>query len=463
MIKVATPKGTRDFLPEVMARRNYLFGVIRQVFETYGFRQIETPAMESLATLTGKYGDEGDKLIFKVLNSGNFLSGISTGSLHEGREADVLPQISEKALRYDLTVPLARFVVQHQNELSFPFRRYQIQPVWRADRPQKGRYREFYQCDVDVVGSKSLLHEVEFLQIFRDVFAQLELPVVVKLNNRKLLMALATYLGEQDRFLKLVVALDKLDKQPLEKVLSDLEAEGFSAATLEKLQLVLSANAENDSGYSLSNAFDRLQKMQQFFTGIPEGEAGLAELKTILDKLQQSGSPAPNIKIDLSLARGLDYYTGTIFEVVADVKDPGGSICGGGRYDNLTGIFGLEGMPGVGISFGADRIYDLLERLQKFEVRSSSTQVLIVNFGEQEEAYCLQLLAKLRSSGVAAEYYPEAAKLKKQFKYADDRGIPFVAMAGEDEIAAGKVQLKNMETGEQAKLQPAELIEKLSQ
>lgn len=466
MAKPGTPKGTRDFLPQVMVRRNYIFNTIRSVFQKYGYAPIETPAMENLETLTGKYGDEGDKLIFKILNSGDYLSKANNKAIDNRNSSELVSSISEKALRYDLTVPFARFVVQHQNELSFPFKRYQIQPVWRADRPQKGRYREFYQCDADVVGSDSLLNEVELIQIFDEVFTALEIPVVIKINNRKLLSALATYLGEEKRLVELTVAIDKLDKIPREKVLDELKDADFDPEVLSKLDdiLQLAATVQSHDEYGSKQAnYDFLLQILEVFHEIPEGEKGIHELQYILDKIYSLGLKSAKLSFDLSLARGLNYYTGAIFEVqpVGDVQV--GSICGGGRYDDLTGIFGMPGMSGVGISFGADRIYDILEALEKFPAhQSESSRIFFVNFGETEADHCLKLLKKVREAGINAELYPENAKMQKQMKYAHNKNIAFVAMVGENEIKSGIISLKEMDSGEQFKLTIEELIKKIS-
>jgi histidyl-tRNA synthetase len=448
-MKPSTPKGTRDFLPEVVMRRNYIFGTIRTVFEKYGYQPIETPAMENLETLTGKYGEEGDRLIFKVLARGEKLEK----ALGQNNTA----LLAEEALRYDLTVPFARFVVQHQNELSFPFRRYQIQPVWRADRPQKGRYREFYQCDADVVGTDSLRCEVEYVQIFDEVFSKLGLPVEVRINNRKLLSALATYVGETEKLVPMTIAIDKLDKLPMDKVINDLADQGFSESSREKLRGVLEATRETKDSAAL------IQKVESILGHIPEGAKGIEELKYIFSKIEKLGLTSSQLRFDLSLARGLNYYTGAIFEVVPRTEAQVGSICGGGRYDDLTGIFGMPGLSGVGISFGADRIYDLLEATGKFpEGEQESTKILFVNFGEAEADFCHSILGKIRSAGIRAELYPENAKMKKQMKYANDKHIPFVAIVGEEELNTSSITLKNMTTGAQENLQVEALVAKLS-
>jgi histidyl-tRNA synthetase len=448
-MKPSTPKGTRDFLPEVVMRRNYIFATIRSVFEKYGYLPIETPAMENIETLMGKYGDEGDRLIFKILARGEkFDKALASGSQL---------QLAEEALRYDLTVPFARFVVQHQNDLAFPFRRYQIQPVWRADRPQKGRYREFFQCDADVVGTDSLRCEVEYVQIFDEVFSKLEIPVDVRINNRKLLSALAAYIGEPERLVAMTVAIDKLDKLPMEKVLDDLRAQGLGESSLQKLEAVLKLT---------QNAKDHrtmLSEVEELLGHLPEGAQGAKELRYIFEKTEKLGLKTAILTFDLSLARGLNYYTGAIFEVRPRTEAQVGSICGGGRYDNLTGIFGKPGLSGVGISFGADRIYDLLEATGKFPAtQAQGTQLLFINFGESEADYCHALLGKIRGAGIRAELYPDAAKLQKQMKYANDKHIPYVALVGEAEMNNNTITLKHMETGEQEKIGVDEIIQKLS-
>lgn len=445
-MKPSTPKGTRDFLPEVVQRRNYIFDIIKAVFEQYGYQPIETPAMENLETLTGKYGEEGDRLIFKILARGEKL----TKALGDDNQSN----LAEEALRYDLTVPFARFVVQHQNELAFPFRRYQIQPVWRADRPQKGRYREFFQCDADVIGTDSLRCEVEIVQMLDNVFTKLNLPVDIKINNRKLLSALATFVGEADKLIQLTTAIDKLDKMPLDKVLAELDAQGFSAEAQTKLKRVLEA---------ASNELDNevlLQKMEVIFKGNEAGETGIKELRYIFSKVKDLGLETARLRFGISLARGLNYYTGAIFEVVPRTEEQVGSISGGGRYDDLTGVFGMKGMSGVGISFGADRIYDLLEARNGFPTdQISGTELFFVNFGESEADYCHALMGAIRKAGIRAELYPDAAKLKKQMKYANDKHIPFVAMVGEDELRDGTVTLKNMTSGEQQTIAKDQIIQ----
>lgn len=452
MQKPSIPKGTRDFTPQEMANRNYIFNTIKDVFRLYGFQQIETPAMENLSTLMGKYGEEGDKLLFKILNSGDYLNGLNDEELLGRNSVKLTNKISEKGLRYDLTVPFARFVVQHQNEISFPFKRYQIQPVWRADRPQKGRYREFYQCDVDVVGSDSLLNELELIQIVDDVYRRLKINVCLKINNRKILSGIAEIIGEAEKITDITVAIDKMDKIGLEKVNEEIASKGISAEAIAKLQPILKLSGTNT------------EKLNQLKTVLADSEVGLkgvSELETIFG-LCEAMKVQTQIELDLTLARGLNYYTGAIFEVKAlDVEI--GSITGGGRYDNLTGVFGLEGVSGVGISFGADRIYDVLNQLKLYpETSVEQTQVLFVSFGENELLYCLPWLSALRSKGINAEVYPEPAKMKKQMTYADNKRIPFVAIVGETEMNEEKVMLKNMKSGEQSLVSLEEVIEKLS-
>ena len=448
MAKPCIPKGTRDFSVEEMAKRNYIFNTIKHVFGLYGFRQIETPAMETLQTLMGKYGEEGDKLLFKVLNSGDFLSDVTETDLEERNLNRLSCRLCEKGLRYDLTVPFARFVVMHRNELTFPFKRYQIQPVWRADRPQKGRYREFYQCDADVVGSDSLLNEVELIQMIDEVFARFGIRVAIKLNNRKILSGIAEWIGAPDKIVDITVAIDKLDKIGLDKVNDELREKGLSEDAIARLQPVILLQGSNE---------EKLQVLRRELSASEVGLKGIDELEYILRKLSAS-SLRSSLEIDLTLARGLNYYTGAILEVKAlDVQI--GSITGGGRYDNLTGVFGLTGVSGVGISFGADRIFDVLNQLDLYPKESmESTQVLFVNFGERECEGCLSHLARLRAAGIRAEIYPEAAKMKKQMGYADSTGVEYVALVGENEIAAEKITLKNMTTGEQSLLTIDEVI-----
>lgn len=447
--KPSIPKGTRDFNPNEMARRNYIFDTIRKHFKLYGFSAIETPAMENLSTLMGKYGEEGDKLLFKILNSGDFLSKVSEDQLNERNSNKLTTKISEKGLRYDLTVPFARFVVQHRNELTFPFKRYQIQPVWRADRPQKGRYREFYQCDADMIGSTSLLNEVDLVSLIDDVFQDLNINVSIKLNNRKILSGIAEFVGEADKIIDITVAIDKLDKVGLEGVNKEMEAKGVSPKAIEQLQPII-----NLSG---SNA-EKLEKLKALLASSEIGVKGVEEMSTVLNFLE--GLEVKNeVELDLTLARGLNYYTGTIFEVKAlDVSI--GSITGGGRYDDLTGIFGMPDVSGVGISFGADRIYDVLNELDLYpEHTEDSVRVFFVNFGSEEEKYCLPLVSKLRKNKINAELYPSSAKMKKQMKYANDKNIPFVVMIGGDEMEKNVLSVKNMETGEQNDMSMEELIE----
>ena len=449
--KPSIPKGTRDFGPQEMARRNYIFNTIREVYKLYGFQQIETPAMENLSVLMGKYGEEGDKLLFKILNSGDFLRDVPAGGLQEGATGRLAAQLCEKGLRYDLTVPFARYVVQHREELSLPFRRYQIQPVWRADRPQKGRYREFYQCDADVVGSDSLLNEVELIHIMDTVFGRLGIRVCIKVNNRKILSGIAELIGAADKIVDITVAIDKLDKIGLEGVNEELRQDGLTEQQIARLQPIIAMEGSNEQ---------KIATMREALAQSEVGQKGLDEVAFVLARV---GDVASQVQFDLTLARGLDYYTGCIFEVKAlDVQI--GSITGGGRYDNLTGIFGMPGLSGVGISFGADRIYDVMGQLNLYpEALATSTQLLFLNFGTQEADYCLPLLQQVRQAGVSAEIYPDAAKLKKQMQYANARMVPYVAMAGEDEVKAGEITLKNMITGQQERVKPAELIKKLKE
>jgi len=450
--KPSIPKGTRDFLPSEMVRRNYILDTIKDVFRLYGFQPIETPAMENLSTLMGKYGEEGDKLLFKILNSGDFVSKVSDDIYNEKDSVKLTSQISGKGLRYDLTVPFARFVVQHQNEITFPFKRYQIQPVWRADRPQKGRYREFYQCDVDVIGSDSLLNEAELIQIIDEVFKRLKIETVVKINNRKILAGIAETIGEKERITDITVAIDKLEKIGLEKVNEELSAKGVSDEAIQKLQPILGLEGDTAS---------KLDQLEEVISTSEIGIQGIVEMKTLFGYLEKLNL-ATDFELDLTLARGLNYYTGAIIEVKAkDVEM--GSICGGGRYDDLTGIFGLKDVSGVGVSFGAERIYDVLTQLNLFPKESAeTTKVLFVNFGEKEEAYCLPVLSKLRASGINAEIYPDSTKMKKQMNYANKKDIPFVVLAGESEMAAQKFTLKNMERGEQTLVTSEDLIKILS-
>ena len=449
--KPSIPNGTRDFGPIEMAKRNYIFNTIREVYALYGFQQIETPAMETLQTLMGKYGEEGDKLLFKVLNSGDFLAKASDEELQERNALHLAAKLCEKGLRYDLTVPFARYVVMHREELQLPFKRYQIQPVWRADRPQKGRYREFYQCDADVVGSDSLLNEVELMQIVDTVFSRFGIRVQIKINNRKILSGIAEVIGAADKIVDITVAIDKLDKIGIDNVNAELREDGLSDEQIEKLQPIIMLSGTND---------EKLATIAEVLNGTETGQKGVEELRFILNTLKTVGLKN-EIQLDLTLARGLNYYTGAIFEVKAlDVQI--GSITGGGRYDNLTGIFGMPGLSGVGISFGADRIYDVLNQLELYPKDSvTTTQLLFINFGDKETAYCMPVINKVRAEGIRAEIYPDAAKMKKQMSYANAKQIPFVALAGENEMNEGKVTLKNMETGEQKMLTPDELVELL--
>ena len=446
--KPGIPKGTRDFGAVEMARRNYIFETIRSVYALYGFSQIETPAMENLSTLMGKYGEEGDKLLFKILNSGDFRREVSADEYGEKNAAQLAARFCEKGLRYDLTVPFARFVVQHRDELQLPFKRYQIQPVWRADRPQKGRYREFYQCDADVVGSDSLLNEVELMQIVDEVFTRFGINVCIKINNRKILTGIAETIGAADKIVDITVAIDKLDKIGLEKVNDELRAVGLSDEAVEKLQPIIALSGTNE---------EKLATMRTVLAGSEVGLKGVDEVAFVLETLAESNLRNP-IELDLTLARGLNYYTGCIFEVKAlDVQI--GSITGGGRYDNLTGIFGMPGLSGVGISFGADRIYDVLTQLDLYPAATQAgAQLLFINFGPAEAAHCLRLAAATRRAGIATEVYPDAVKMKKQMAYANAHHVPFVALVGEQEMAEGKVALKDMNTGEQTSLTLEELI-----
>jgi len=447
--KPSIPKGTRDFSPLEMARRNYIFDTVKAVFKLYGFQQIETPAMENLSTLTGKYGEEGDKLLFKILNSGDFLSKANENDLSAKNSLKTTFQIAEKGLRYDLTVPFARYVVQYQSDINFPFRRYQIQPVWRADRPQKGRYREFYQCDVDIIGSNSLLNEYELIQIVDRIFTRLGINVTVKINNRKVLAGIAETIGEAERIIDITIAIDKLEKIGLEKVNEELAEKGVSESAIKKLQPILKLSGNNE---------EKLDKIEQVIGTSETGTKGVKELRTIFGYLK-TGNVATSVELDLTLARGLNYYTGAIFEVKAnDVQI--GSITGGGRYDDLTGIFGLPDISGVGISFGADRIYDVMEQLNLFpKDQTISTKALFVNFGKAEENYCLPLLEQVRSAGIASEIYPSEEKMKKQMNYANKKGVKYVVLAGESEITSNEVTVKNMESGEQTSIEANLLVD----
>ena len=451
--KPSIPKGTRDFSPIEMAKRNYIFDTIKEVYALYGFEQIETPAMETLHTLMGKYGEEGDKLLFKVLNSGDYMSKITDGEWQERNPLKLATKLCEKGLRYDLTVPFARYVVMHREELQLPFKRYQIQPVWRADRPQKGRYREFYQCDADVVGSDSLVNEVELMQIIDTVFTKFGIRVQIKINNRKILTGIAEVIGEADKIVDITVAIDKLDKIGIDNVNAELSANGISEEAIAKLQPIISLSGTNEQ---------KLDTIAEVLDSSEIGLKGVEETRFILQTLEKAGLNN-EMQLDLTLARGLNYYTGAIFEVKA-LDTPMGSITGGGRYDNLTGIFGMPGLSGVGISFGADRIYDVLNTLDLYPKEAvHATQVLFINFGEKETAFCIPLVAQLRKAGIRTEIYPDAVKMKKQMSYANTKQIPFVALVGENEMNTGKVTLKNMTTGEQSQVDVNELIEKVSQ
>jgi len=491
-IKLNTPKGTRDFSPAEMVRRNYIFDTIKSVFKKYGYQPIETPAMENIETLTGKYGDEGDRLIFKILNSGDLMKSIPTDDFFTSKEFleefvqqvggkfngnmvdfpdevaksvdDLKPlfkkaiqdyikdvYLTEKALRYDLTVPFARYVVQHRNEITFPFKRYQVQSVWRADRPQKGRYREFYQCDIDVIGSDSLLNEVEMVQVVDEVFSKLNVTVTVKINNRKLLAAIAEVIGAPDAFVDITVALDKLDKIGEEKVIVELNERGISDASTEKLLPLMRFQG---------NTSEKLEFLKTYLASSEIGQKGIAEVSEVLETAQKLISNKTVLELDLTLARGLNYYTGAIFEVRSNIEGTlSSSISGGGRYDDLTGIFGMPNVSGVGVSFGADRIYDVLQEASLFpEFTSDSTQVFFVNFGAEEANYCLSLVKQLREAGVNTELYPDKAKMQKQMTYANNNSIPFVAMVGTKEMEEGKIGVKNMVSGEQSSLSVSELI-----
>lgn len=446
--KPSIPKGTRDFSPVEMARRNYIFDTIREVFHLFGFKQIETPSMENLSTLMGKYGEEGDKLLFKILNSGDYLRGVDRALLEGEATGKLTSQLSEKGLRYDLTVPFARYVVQHRAELQFPFKRFQIQPVWRADRPQKGRYREFYQCDADIVGSDSLVNEVELLQLIDEVFSRLKINIAIKLNNRKVLAGIAELIGAPDKIVDITVAIDKIDKIGIENVNAELRERGLEEAAIEALQPILAIDGTLD---------ERLAKLDEVLASSETGKKGVEELRYVVNETMALGLRA-ELDLDVSLARGLNYYTGTIIEVKAkDVQI--GSITGGGRYDNLTGVFGMPGVSGVGISFGADRIYDVLNTLDLYpEDTSASTTVIFTNFGEQEALASMKAIKQLRANGITAEIYPDNSKMKKQMAYANALNIPYVAIIGDTELAEGKVTLKNMTTGEQATLDTESLI-----
>lgn len=446
--KPSIPKGTRDFSPVEMAKRNYIFNTIREVFYRYGFQQIETPSMENLSTLMGKYGEEGDKLLFKIQNSGDYFSRLTDEELLSRNAAKLASKFCEKGLRYDLTVPFARYVVMHRDEITFPFKRFQIQPVWRADRPQKGRYREFYQCDADVVGSNSLLNEVELVQMIDAVFQKFGIRVSIKINNRKILTGIAEIIGEADKIVDITVAIDKLDKIGLDNVNAELASKGIPQEAIDKLQPIILLSGSNE---------EKIATLKNVLAASETGLKGVEESEFILKTIAGLGIQS-EVELDLTLARGLNYYTGAIFEVKAlDVQI--GSISGGGRYDNLTGVFGMEGMSGVGISFGADRIYDVLNQLDLYPKEAvNGTQLLFVNFGEAEAAYVLPVLAQVRAAGIRAEIYPDAAKMKKQMSYANAKMVPFVAIVGENEMKEGKVMLKNMTSGEQSLVTPDELV-----
>ncbi len=438
-LKPSTPKGTRDFSPQIMLKRNYIMQVIKDVFQTFGYLPIETPSMENSTTLMGKYGEEGDRLIFKILNSGNYLNKVDLNSDNDSKK--MLPKISDKALRYDLTVPFARYVVQNQNEITFPFKRYQIQPVWRADRPQKGRFREFYQCDADVVGSRSLLNEVELIQLYDKVFTELKVPTVIKLNNRKVLSGIAEIIGAEDKLIDMTVAIDKLDKIGLDLVKEEMLQKGIPAIAIAKIEPILIMEGD---------AVKKILTMRSVLADSVIGIEGVNEVQTVINKVLNIGLETADIDFDLTLARGLNYYTGSIFEVEAKgVKM--GSIGGGGRYDDLTGVFGLKDLPGIGISFGLDRIYLVLEELDVLpSLEADFTQVLFVNFGDKEADYCLNVLFKLRKAGINSELYPDSTKIKKQMNYANKKSIPYVVLVGEDEMNSGLLTVKNMKDGKQS-------------
>jgi len=451
-MKPTIPSGTRDFSPIEMARRNYIFNTIRSVFELYGYQQIETPSMEYLSTLLGKYGDEGDKLLFRILNSGDYFSDIPKKEINSDNAQGLANKISEKGLRYDLTVPFARYVVQHRNDITFPFKRFQIQPVWRADRPQKGRYREFYQCDADVVGSDSLLNEVELVQIIDEVFTRLGLDVTIKINNRKILAEIVQAIGHADKLVDITVAIDKYDKIGPDKVIEELSNKGLSGGKIAKLWSLIILRGDNSA---------KIKTIKSMLADNKVSSVGMTEIEALFDLLNHVDIQS-TLEFDLKLARGLNYYTGAIFEVKANDVEMG-SISGGGRYDNLTGIFGLEGISGVGISFGADRIYDVMNMQNKFPTNTNVlTKLLVANFGEGSLSACLKFIETVHQGGIAAELYPEPAKMKKQFSYADSRNIPFVAIIGEEELKDNVVSLKDMQTGEQKKMRAEELIKTIN-
>jgi histidyl-tRNA synthetase len=450
--KPSIPKGTRDFSPQILEKRNFIFEIIKKVYQKYGYKPIETPAMENLSTLTGKYGEEGDKLLFKILNSGNFLKYLNINDLNEQNIGRTAALVAEKGLRYDLTVPFARYVVQNRNEITFPFKRYQIQPVWRADRPQRGRYREFYQCDADIIGSDSLTNELEIVQMIDEVFNQLNLKVIIKINNRKILAGIAEKIGYPEKITDITVAIDKIDKIGIENVCNELINSGINEKAVQSLTPVITSKGSFDV---------QMELIKDFIYDTQIGKRGIEEIETMFSYINMFEFNN-KILLDLSLARGLNYYTGAIFEVVSDELSIG-SICGGGRYDDLTGIFGLSGVSGVGISFGADRIYDVMEHLSRFPDHAPNRlQLMFVNYGETEEKISLKLLQKVRKSGINAEIYPDRDKIKKQFKYADDNKIPFVAIIGENELNNNKITLKNMNTGEQLLLSFEEMMNNIS-
>ncbi len=451
--KPSIPKGTRDFSPMEMVKRNYIFDTIKTVFQKYGYLPIETPAMENLSTLLGKYGEEGDRLLFKVLNSGDFLRKMDNTDLDEGNAARTATKISEKGLRYDLTVPFARFVVQHRNEINFPFKRYQIQPVWRADRPQRGRYREFYQCDIDVIGSNSLLNETELIRVIDEVFSKLGVNITIKLNNRKILSGIATKINAPDKLTDITTAIDKLDKIGLEKVYEELQSKGIDENSINILKPIITLEGSNS---------DKLKTLRSIFNENEEGTKGVEEMETVLNHLNQLNIKA-NIEIDQALARGLNYYTGAIIEVKANDINIG-SVCGGGRYDNLTGIFGMPDISGVGVSFGADRIYDVLEETDGFPNQAESTSKLMIsNFGEKEAMLALKILEEMHRMDIKAELYPDNVKMQKQMKYANQKSIPYVLLIGEEEIKSGFYTLKNMETGAQHNLKLSQVVNVLKE
>jgi len=448
--KPSTPKGTRDFSPEIMLKRNYIMQVIKNAFQIFGYLPIETPSLENSSTLMGKYGEEGDRLIFKILNSGDYLKKVDLNSDLDSKK--MIPMISDKALRYDLTVPFARYVVQNQNDITFPFKRYQIQPVWRADRPQKGRFREFYQCDADVVGSRSLLYEVEFIQLYDKVFSELKVPTVIKLNNRKVLSGIAEIIGAEDKLIDMTVAIDKLDKIGLDLVKEEMLQKGISDSAIKKIEPIL--NMEGDS-------VKKLATMRSVLANSKVGLEGVNEVQTVINKVLNLGLESADLDFDLTLARGLNYYTGSIFEVEAKGVQIG-SIGGGGRYDDLTGFFGLKDLPGIGISFGLDRIYLVLEELDVLpSLEADFTQVLFVNFGDKEADYCLNVLSELRKAGINSELYPDSAKMKKQMNYANKKSIPYVVLIGEDEMNSGLLKVKNMKDGLQSNFNLADFIKLL--